>query len=81
MISYGIFFQTVDKNVLFFRDAFDLRYSVGILRDSEGFDRNKVPDDVLDLDSPELFESDEEVVDDDGENELIVFVTSFCIRW
>lgn len=79
MISYGIFFQTVDKNVLFFRDAFDLRYSVGILHDSEGFDRNKVPDDVLDLDSPELFESDEE--DDDGENELIVFVTSFCIRW
>ncbi|XP_053405813.1 solute carrier family 12 member 1-like isoform X2 [Mercenaria mercenaria] len=49
------------------QDAFDLKYSVGILRSVGGFDRNKVPDDLLDLDNPELFESDEELDDDDDE--------------
>ncbi|XP_060571588.1 solute carrier family 12 member 3-like [Ruditapes philippinarum] len=49
------------------QDAFDLKYSVGILRCDGGFDRNKVPDNILDLDSPELFDSDEEPEDDDDE--------------
>lgn len=59
---------------ILFRDAFDLKYSVGILRAPGGLGRNKVPDDVLDLDSHELFESDEEDIgeDDDGEQVNIV---------
>ncbi|KAL4227262.1 hypothetical protein ACF0H5_012708 [Mactra antiquata] len=50
------------------QDAFDLRYGVGILRVADGFDRNKVPDDILDLDSPELFDSDDELDDDEDNN-------------
>ncbi|KAH3837753.1 solute carrier family 12 member 1-like [Dreissena polymorpha] len=48
-------------------DAFDLRYSVGILRVAGGFDRNKVPDDVIDLDNPEVNESDENIEEEDDD--------------
>ncbi|WAQ98879.1 S12A2-like protein, partial [Mya arenaria] len=50
------------------QDAFDLHYNVGILRVPGGFDRNKVPDDVIDMDNPEVYESDEEVADDEDED-------------
>ncbi|KAH3837760.1 hypothetical protein DPMN_111161 [Dreissena polymorpha] len=48
-------------------DAFDLRYSVGILRVVGGFDRNKVPDDVINLDNPAVYESDENVEEEDDD--------------
>ena len=57
----------------FYRDAFDLRYNVAILRAAGGFDLNKVPDDVIDLDNPELLDSDEEVEEEehDGRRDII----------
>jgi hypothetical protein len=51
-----------------------LKYSVGILRCDGGFDRNKVPDNILDLDSPELFDSDVEPEEDEG----MTLLTSCC---
>ena len=57
------------KIFVFRRDAFDLRYSVGILRLQEGFDVNKVPDDQVAL--ADEIESDEENAypsDDEGRN-------------
>ncbi|KAH3889718.1 hypothetical protein DPMN_013780 [Dreissena polymorpha] len=47
-------------------DAFDLRYSVGVLRVAGGFDRNKGSDYVINLDNTSVYESDDSVEEEDG---------------
>ena len=64
-------FPTIFLGLYFNRDAFDLHYGLGILRVPGGFDRHKVPDDFLDLDSPTAYDSDE-FVDDIGWCKIIL---------
>ena len=50
------------------RDAFDLKYGVGILRIPEGFDINKIPDEseTNDDDDPDEDNSDDSDEDEGG---------------
>ena len=44
--------------MFFSRDAFDLNFGIGVLRIPEGLDRNKVPDELLDLEEDSEAESE-----------------------
>lgn len=64
--------QNLEDYLKIIHDAFDLNYGVGILRNPNGFDKEKITDDLLDReDSDDVQSSDEETPDPQFEHPQI----------